>query len=242
MPLHLLGISRKGDIAGLPIHWPNGQTSVVRSQSDETIAEPYCNETRWVADGRLAAATVWPVPSTSGPLEHAALLAAIHARINILPIRYGTVLPDEEAVRHFLSNRRENLLGDLNRLHGTAEIGLRIELPDSPLPTGPLAASGSHHSDISPVQYLAARRSRYQWHDQLDTQAQLAMATCVRALSGLYRNWRRLSPEPLGIVRLAFLVERKLLEKFSERVEMFTTMKIGRRYTLVGPWPPYSFV
>ncbi|MGO8745036.1 MAG: GvpL/GvpF family gas vesicle protein [Thermoguttaceae bacterium] len=214
----------------------------MRNQSHKTTAEPHFSKIRWVAHGRLAAATVWPMPSTSGPLEHAALVAAIHARINMLPVRYGTVLPDEEAVRHFLGNRRENLLDDLDRLHGTAEIGLRIELPDSPLPTGPLAASGSYHADISPVQYLAARRVRYQWHDQLETNAQLAVATCVRALSGLYRNWQRLSPEPLGIVRLAFLVERKLSDAFAERVEMFTTMKIGRRCTLVGPWPPYSFV
>lgn len=242
MPLHLLGISRSEDTASLPRHCPDGQAAVVRHPPRETIAEPGGSEMRWVVEGPLTAATLWPLPAPFGPLEHARLLAAIHEHMTILPVRYGALLPDDEAVQHFLSNRRENLLDDLDRLHGTAEIGLRIELPHSPLPAEPLAASGSCHSDISPVRYLTARRARYQWHDQLDTQAQLAVATCVRALSGLYRSWQRLSPEPLGIVRLAFLVERKLSEAFAERVEMFRTMKIGRRCRLVGPWPPYSFV
>jgi hypothetical protein len=242
MPVHLLGITRSRDIAGLPVHWHNAQPTILPHPRAEAIADPRCGDIGWVVSGHLAGATVWPLPTTLGPLEHAHLLAAIHTHITILPVRYGTVLPDEEAVRHFLSNRRANLLDDLDRLHGTAEIGLRIELPHGDPPTEPLAASGSYHADTSPVRYLAARRARYESRDRLDTQAQLAAATCVRAVSGLYRSWQRLSPEPLGIVRLAFLIERKLSEAFAERVEMFRTTEIGRRCGLVGPWPPYSFV
>ncbi len=107
MPLHLLGISRSGDIAGLPVHWPNGQPTILRHQPAEAIAEPRGGEIRWVAHGRLAAATVRPLPTALGPLAHATSLATIHAHISILPVRYGTVLPDEEAVRHFLGKRRD---------------------------------------------------------------------------------------------------------------------------------------
>ena len=191
---------------------------------------------------RLAGATVQPLPTTLGPLEHANLLAAIHAHISILPVRYGTVLPDEEAVRHFLSNRRANLLDDLDRLHGTAEIGLRIKLPTALCQRNHLRRAVHITRTCHPFDTWLPGGRRYELHDQLDTQAQLAVATCVRVVSGLYRSWQRLSPEPLGIVRLAFLVERKLSEAFVERVKMFRTMEIGRRCGLVGPWPPYSFV
>jgi hypothetical protein len=226
MPLCLLGICRRRGLSRVSFH-ENGTVPLALA---------------WVPDGPLAAAALRPAPASFGPLDHARLLAAIHGQLTVLPMRYGAVLPDEEAVRRFLGNRREKLLADLDRLAGAAEIGLRIELPQNPLPGEPLAASGSNHSHISPAGYLAARRARYQWHDQLAAQAQHAAAACVESLDGLYRSWRRLSPEPPGFVRLAFLVERTLSAAFAQRVEKFRATQPGRQCKLVGPWPPYSFV
>ena len=97
MPLHLLGISRSGDIEGLPIHGPDGWPAILGDEPVETISGPCCRGIQWVAHCPLAAATVLPLSAAFGPLEQAALLAAIHAHVNILPVRYGTVLPDEEA-------------------------------------------------------------------------------------------------------------------------------------------------
>ena len=57
------------------------------------------------------------------------MLAAVHRRIGILPVRHETVLADEAAVQDFLGNRCEDLLSDLDPLEETSEIGLRIELP-----------------------------------------------------------------------------------------------------------------
>jgi hypothetical protein len=219
MPLHLLGISRRGD-----------------------LTEADCHQIRWVVHGALTAATVWPLTASFGPLQHGHVLAAIHRRIGILPVRHGTVLPNEEAVQEFLGSRCQDLLRDLDRLEGTAEIGLRIELPHSPLPAEPFAPVGPCRADVSPVAYMAARRARYQQRDRLGTQADLAADTCIQSLGGLSRDWRRLSPTAPGIVRLAFLVERNRTEAFAQRVEILRTKNIGGRYALVGPWPPYSFV
>ena len=242
MPMHLLGISRRRDIASLPCHWSGGQPAAVRRLPTEAMGGADCREVRWVVRGCLAAATVYPLPASFGPLDHARLVAAIHAEISILPVRYGAVLPGEEAVQDFLSSRGEDLSRDLGRVEGKSEIGLRIELARGPAPAEPPAPNGSCPSDLSPAGYLAVRRARYQWHDQLNTQAQSAAETCVGALKGLCRDWRRLSPEPLGTVRLAFLVERRLSEAFAARLEMLRAQRTGQRYTLVGPWPPYSFV
>ena len=132
MPLHLLGISRSADITSLPVHRPKGQPSIRQPRLEQTVTEPHRSEIRWVADGGLAAATVWPLPTTFGPLEHANLLAAIHARFSVLPARYGVGLPDEEAVQAYLSRRGRGLSSDLDRMEGTSEIGLRIQLACSP--------------------------------------------------------------------------------------------------------------
>ena len=193
--------------------------------------------------GPLTAATLRPLPATPiGPLEHARLLAAVHTHINILPVRYGSVLPNEEAVRHFLSNRRENLLRDLVRLQGTSEIGLRIELAD-PLTT---RCSQNEHDNFLPTtpsgQYLASRRQRYAWKDRLDRQTKLVTEDYLRAMRGLYSEWQTLTSTVPTIVRLAFLVQRDLGDAFRQRLETTIPTQTSRRCTLLGPWPPYSFV
>ncbi len=244
MPLHLLGISRSADVChGLPQgkQW-------TRAMGGAAV--------RWVAAAELAAAVVPPLPpcagpldtaagpleSAAGPLEHAALLAAIFRQGDVLPMRFGVVLPDEEAVRDLLRRRREELLDDLGRLKGAGEMGVRIELPCRGLPPDPPPPGDERLSDTSPARYLAARRTRYRWQDQQDAQAEHAAQTCVWAVRGLYRSWRRLSPEPPGIVRLAFLVERDLCGEFAGRVETSGASEIGLPCTVLGPWPPYSFL
>jgi len=272
MPLFLLGISRREDITGLPRHWPNEQPTTVPFLPEGTIAEPYSSQIQWVEYGQLAAATVRSVLGAFKPLEHAALLAAIHTHISILPVRYGTVLPDEEAIRHFLTNRCENLLRDLVRVEGAVEVGLRIDLAepgkqgagsseqgvcnaDSPTRhprAGTRSTPPAPNSQLpaSPGQYLALRRQRYESKDRLDRQAQLATEDFVQAMRGLYCEWRTLTSTVPAVVRLAFLVRReswktfrqRLEEKIRESVSPRETEQVSRRSTLLGPWPPYSFV
>ena len=248
MPLHLLGLCRHADIATLPIDWPDEQPASVRRGPEETIVAPCCRAMRWVADGPLAAATVRPptmgtwCPAAFGPLEHAACLAAVHAHISILPVRYGTVLPDEGAVRQFLRNRRDNLLRDLVRVEGTGEIGLRVDLADTATPSPSRSENGKPLPAISPGEYLALRRQRYAWQDRLERQARLAVENFVQAMHGFYREWRSPSSTVPTIVRLAFLVPRDIWGAFRERLAAAAAEQAFRQHTLLGPWPPYSFV
>ena len=237
MPLHLLGFSRSADVC---------RTSGVD----------------WVVSGELAAA-VLPLPPSPTPLEHAAHLAAIYRHGDVLPMRFGAVLPDAGAVGDFAGREREKLLEQLNRLRGTAEFGVRIAL--SPTPVAPDASEPAAEKrgqspfvrstlravpangdcplfSDSPVQYLARRRAEYQSHDQQALCARLSAEHCTRTLKSHWRDWRRLSPEPAGTVRLAFLVQRSLSETFAERLAALSVERPGEHYTLLGPWPPYSFV
>ncbi len=242
MPLHLLGISLGEDIASLPIDWARGQSTFVRYRPEGMISGPCRSGIQWVTDGPLAAATVRPLAATFEPLGHAAWLAAIHAHISILPVRHGSVLPDEQAIRDFLSKRRDNLLRDLFRVEGTGEVGLRIELAESVRAPYSRNEDDKHPPASLPGQYLALRRQRYESKDRLDRQAQLATEDFVQAMHGLYCDWRTLTSRIPAIVRLAFLVQRDLWKAFRERLEVLTPERASRRCTLLGPWPPYSFV
>ncbi len=222
MPLCVLGVSRSGDVGG--------------SSRDQE------NEVRWVVEGPLAAATVEPQGESFRPLEQARLLAAIHRHIAIRPLRYGTVLPQEGAVRDFLSRRGTSLLRDLLRIEGTGEIGLRVELLDPAAPSSPRGARDNRLPAMSPHQYLALRRQCYEWKDQLDRQAQRVTENFVQAVRGLYRQWRVLTSTAPTTIRLAFLVQRNHWEAFRSRLGAVEPNPASQRYTLVGPWPPYSFV
>jgi hypothetical protein len=222
MPLHLLAIGRSQNLAELA------------PGSDGLAA-------RWVISQRLAAAVASPPAGSFPPLSQAAILAAIHRQIDILPVRFGTVLPDDEAVQRFLDRRGPALLQALNRLQGSSELGLRIELPPLSAPPNPGVPIHPAPVATSPVEYLARRRQQYQWQDRACRQSQQAVANYLEALRGLYRQWRRLTPAPPGLVRLAFLVERGLVSAFRERLAHWGTGRRDACCTLLGPWPPYSF-
>jgi hypothetical protein len=226
MPLHVLGVSRSVDVAGSSRPWHRGEE----------------HEVRWVVEGPLAAAAVESPCESFGPLEQARLLADIHARITIRPLRYGTVLPQTAAVRDFLSRRGATLLRDLLRIEGTGEIGLRVVLLGPSTPSSPEREDDNGLPAMSPRQYLASRRQCYAWKDQLERQTQTVTGSLVQAVEGLYRQWRLLASTTPATVRLAFLVQRNHWEAFRRRLETAEPNDACRRYTLLGPWPPYSFV
>jgi hypothetical protein len=265
MSLYPLGIARRQDVALAAEQSAVGQVAV-----------------RWVFAGELAGAVLDPRQGPPEPLEHAAALDAIHRRMCVLPMRFGTVLGGEAELRSLLECRHGELLDRLDRLDGTCEMGLRIALPECPAtPTHlPPAASPS-------ASYLHQRRAHYQGQDALSARADLTAERVLRELHGTYREWRRLTPSPpgltypsppsvplldvrqavigdspphccceavahrdptrgvgekCGLVRLAFLVERKRIAAFQRRCQASRRERPAEQQTVLGPWPPYSFV
>jgi len=220
MSLYPLGITRRQDVA--------------RTAEDAAVEQV---AVRWVFAGELAGAVLDPPQEPPKPLEHAAALDAIHRRMCVLPIRFGTVLGGEVEIRSLLESRCRDLLDRLDRLDGACEMGLRIALPERPVTPPHLPPAASPF-----VSYLHQRRAHYQGQDSLSARADLTAERVLRELHGTYREWRRLTPSPPGLVRLAFLVERKRIALFQRRCEASRRERPGEQQTVLGPWPPYSFV
>ncbi len=205
-------------------------------------APPADAAVQWIVEGPLAAAVVAGLPASLAPMTHAALLKAIHRRLDIVPVRFGVLLPDEQAVRERLRTQTEHLLGELTRLQGTGEIGLRIEV--QPSLAAPQFTTVTRRDDpaISPSQYLALRRHQYTDVDRRNHEADLASHGYIHAIQGLFREYRTLtSPRP-GLIRLAFLVDRGRWDASLARLESFAAETTTTECILLGPWPPYSFV
>jgi hypothetical protein len=135
-------------------------------------------------------------------------------------MRFGAVLPDEDAVRSLLRERSEELRAGLERVRGRVEIGVRAGWEDGPAAgAGPNGSrSGAEFMRAKLERRRAARSRADEIHPRL---AELAADSVLT-----------LCPRDDTAFTAAYLVERNDIERFAER---------ANAVTVSGPWPPYSF-
>ena len=219
MPLYPLGISRSRDVPNVP------------KQASGSV------DMRWSLGGELACAFIDAPHRAIPPMLHATALEAIHRRICVLPVRFGLALRDEAEIQSMLENRGGELLETLDRLDHTCEIGLRIAAADSPETKIAVPARPQ-----SPLDYIEHRRSHYRRLDGDDERENSVVRQFVEQVRDCFRDWRKLPSSPSPPIRLAFLVELDLTTVFRSRLENACGTFQEWRCTILGPWPPYSFV
>jgi hypothetical protein len=145
----------------------------------------------------------------------------------ILPARFGSVLPDEDAVRALLRARRRDLLARLRQVRGAVEIGLRASWRDEARAVlDPRAPSGSSYLR----ERLELRQSARRVASELDP------------LTAVARGSRRaLAPRRDLPVLDAYLVDRGRVGEFVALVEQLDNRLDDVELVCTGPWPPYSF-
>ena len=193
---------------------------------------------RWLVEGELAVALADRRGSAWQPMEHAKLLEAVHRQIDVLPLRFGTML-DEMNLRNLLTTRRQDYLDQLDDVNDASEIGARIVLPD-------VAASNAVEppaaAPVSPsMAYLRERHDHYQRCDLLDETVRRITNCVLERLAGTYRRWRRLASPTVNVIRLAFLADRDLAWLCKRCLADYAAGHPESQCTVLGPWPPYSF-
>lgn len=151
--------------------------------------------------------------------RHEEVVESLMEDRELLPVRFGTVLPDEAAVTSAIAERREELATGLDRVRGMIELAVRAELANSPSPPGP-AATGRAYMEAKTARHESAKRL----HDSL---AEHAQASLVRP-----------GPE---LLRAAYLVRRDDVERFVTAVRELQARHAELKVICTGPWPPYSF-
>lgn len=145
----------------------------------------------------------------------------------ILPMQFGRVLADDDAVRAMLRRRRRGLLARLDGVRGAVELGLHARWRGS--------------ADVAPdprsescVAYL---------RDRLEMrQSARLLASELDPLTALARSSRRaLVPHPDLPVLHAYLVDRGRVGEFVALVAELDGCLDGVELVCTGPCPPYSF-
>jgi hypothetical protein len=185
------------------------------------------------------------LPSRANLLAHTRVVEVATDHATVVPVRFGTVVPDEPAlVEGYLADQAESLRTTLVRLDGHRELRLRGRYDEEAVVRSVVAAD--------PV------ASRLRDRGGMDDRIQLG----ERIVAGIAERRERdrgavvevLSPfaaevdvadvtEPLDAFSLSFLVAKEGIAGFDARVEALAEAVEGMlSLELIGPMPPYSFV
>ncbi|MDB5066892.1 MAG: gas vesicle protein [Chloroflexi bacterium] len=155
---------------------------------------------------------------------HEGVVEALMAERAVLPMRFGTRLPDPDGVRAALAARRELLLDALDRVRGRVELAVRAIRPSAGVVADARPASG--------VEYLRARlhsaRSGASLHEPL---AALAVAA---------HRWPEHAPGE--VLRASYLVDQPAVERFRLAIDRLQRQHPEAALLCTGPWPAYSFI
>ena len=188
---------------------------------------------RAVADGDLAA-VCGPVirgeVTAEALWEHEQIVEALMADRDVLPVRYGTLLPDDRAVAQALRDKHAEFAASLESVRGSVELAVRV-FPSGD--AGPAAVMPP--SSMTGTEYLRAQARTAA--DEADATAivHAPLARAARADTVARVN------RPGELMRAAYLVARDATAAFSARVQEIQDGNPRLRITCTGPWPPYSF-
>jgi Gas vesicle synthesis protein GvpL/GvpF len=186
-----------------------------------------------------------------GLRSHWKVLDEVSKSATVLPVRFGTVLESDDAVRaELLEPNAERLSGLLEELDGRVqltvkgdydeELLLRDVVHDTPAiaamnrDLNRLPKEAGYYGRIRLGEAVAAEVERRRTEDTglaLDRLAPLAVASRSEAVSGADAAFN-----------IAFLVDRERMDGFGKAVAALAG-ELGERLSIryVGPLPPYSF-
>jgi hypothetical protein len=174
---------------------------------------------------------------------HDAVVRAAAGCGPVLPLRFGTVVPDEAAARRLLEEHAGSARAQLRRIGDNHEWGVKlVRRLTEPVPAGPRPVD---RQGVSGTEYLARRRQALHQREDDERSATGAAELLEETLRPCVRESLRRggSPGSSLLLDLAFLVpperESAFLAAAAELREKLDPD--GLEVEVSGPWPPYSF-
>ncbi|MFF2204024.1 GvpL/GvpF family gas vesicle protein [Streptomyces sp. NPDC058145] len=187
-------------------------------------------------------------PKRRDLLAHQNVLAETGAAGCILPMRFGSVAPDDDSVTQVLGERAQHYQERLRELDGKVEYNVKATHVEEAVLHRVMAENaevrslaeanrtsggGSYDDKIRLGEMVAAAVKAKEVEDAAEVRG--ALEAAGTALS--------VGPESTGwLVNLSFLVARDTAEEFLAAVEQVRTSHPHLDVRINGPLPPYSFV
>jgi hypothetical protein len=168
--------------------------------------------------------------SSRAPLElmvrHAETVSSLLATCEaVLPMRGGSRVTDDDAVRQLLHSQSDELRRGLAEVRGAVELAVACETEPSSQPTGSPATDGRD--------YLGDRVTAWRWADDM-----VDRIRCLDALDEV-RQVRVLADAPTG-VKASLLVNAAAWSDVQAAV-LAALPRAASSVRCTGPFAPYSF-
>jgi hypothetical protein len=184
-------------------------------------------------------------------IAHTAVLEKAIAKIDILPVRFGTVAPSAKVLATCILSNASGFRGALRDINGRVELGLKASWRDAVVFSEIVAAD----AELCRLRdRLRTRPSSETYYERVElgrrVEAALAQrrtvetAAIVAALAPLAEREAELRTlDEDMVLNRAFLVRRENEAAFDERIQEVAE-RCGDRmnFRYVGPVPPYNFV
>jgi hypothetical protein len=183
-------------------------------------------------------------------LAHSDVLQTAFEHGPVLPLRFGTVLPDEESVVRELLKDGPQLGARLDALDGKVEMRVKATYLEEPLLRSVLARDRRLARAVQRNRKLPAAATHF---ERIRVGEAIARAVEARRLAEEQALLSALGPLSLAVssslphheralLNASFLVERSELGRFDAAVEGLSSERgADAEFSLIGPLPPYSF-
>jgi hypothetical protein len=173
---------------------------------------------------------------------HDGLLAELAASTTVLPLRLGTVLADDEAVRTLLADSEPTLVAELERLAGRAEWAVTVRLLEAPEEVPPTSDVGTP----SGQDYLRQRQRERQARDERWRLRQELAESVHRQLAAAASDATTVGSRPIEdatppLLHGVYLLDADQVPGFEAAVDGLRAAHPAAVLEVSGPWPPYHF-
>jgi hypothetical protein len=240
MALIVYGVMRAADCPdGLSVDWRNATLSV-RAICHDAI----CALVGDAPDGPVRV-------RRDALLAHTEVLHAAMDRGPVLPLRFGIVLADDDAVRHeLLAPNASALAPRLDALDGTAEFQVKVTFDTDRVLSSILASDGPLSDIAARVRSLPGAAGHFDRirlgeliSQRIETRAESVEGDIVGALEPLAVAVSRAPRQHEWMaVNTAFLVADAHRGDFDATIDRLSAEYAGDlQFRVIGPLPPHSF-
>lgn len=201
---------------------------------------------------RVAPPSEW---LTRRAVRHHEVIEALHATGGVLPLKFGSLCQTGDDLRDLLNDLRPAIADRLDRVAGKDEWTLKSTV-DAEAIAGQIERESTQvialherEAALSEGRAYFVRKQRMRLVATLISERLAALEDAVgdrlaRLDIPVVRMRRSPDSPPAALIDAALLVDRQCLDRLKETLIDLQVehAACGLRVTLVGPWPPYSFV
>ena len=177
--------------------------------------------------------------------RHDEVIRAVFEHGPVLPLRFGTVVADEDGARRLLDEQETSARRRLAHVATHREWGVRLSQDDSAEPQEEPDHAAERRREMTGTSYLASRREALQESQRAEQQTAALVAHAEEALDEHAVDVVRRGGGPGSalLTDLAYLVPDSREDSFLTAAKRLRgeVAREGLLLELTGPWPPYSF-